>query len=154
MKYMRLRVNERGYAYSLAVVILSYDSISTMIASVLYGGFTDLNPLYNFLGQKNPNYVCIVMAMVIVILIIAFRTALSCIESPELSRKGLVIFCDFFTVYLLIIGSIAIPHNTMVLFGSQGIVLSSKMLHIQKVASALITGIIVVIADWKLLLEK
>ncbi len=144
----------RKIAYSLAVVILSYDSISTMIASVLYGGFTELNPLYDFLGQKNPIYVCIVMAMVIVILIIAFRTALSGIESPELSRKGLVILCDFFALYLLIIGSIAIPNNTMVLFGSQGIILSSKMLHIQKVASALITGIIVVIVDWKLLLEK
>ena len=125
-----------------------------MIASVLYGRFADLNPLYNFLGQKNPTYVCILMVIVIVILILAFRTALSCIESPKLSRKSLVILCDFFAVYLLIIGSIAIPPNTMVLFGSQGIVLSSKTLHIMKVALALITGIIVIVVDWRSLFRR
>ncbi len=143
-------MNVRKIAYSLAIVTLCYDSISTLIASELFGRFADLNPLYNFLWQKNPNYVCILMAVVIVILILAFRTARSCIKSPKLSRKSLVILCDFFAVYLLIIGSIAIPHNTLVLLGSQeGIVLSSKMLHILKVASVVITGIIVIVINWK-----
>jgi len=45
--------------------------------------------------------------------------------------------------------SIAIPHNTLVLFGSCGIVLSSKMFIIQEIASALIAGVVVVIVDWK-----
>jgi len=147
-------MNIRKIAYSLAITMLCYDSISTLIASVLYGGFADLNPLYNLLGQKSPNYVCILMAIVIVILILAFRTALSCIESPKLSRKSLVIFCDFFAVYLLIIGSIAIPHNTMVLFDSQGIVLTLKMLQVLKVASVLITGIIVIVVNWRSLFSR
>ncbi|MGB2726950.1 MAG: hypothetical protein WBD09_00535 [Halobacteriota archaeon] len=142
-------MNTRKIAYALAIVMLCYDSISTLIASVLYGGFADLNPLYNLLGQKSPNYVCILMVIVIVILILAFRTALSGIESPKLSRKSLVIVCDFFVVYLIIIGSIAIPHNTMVLFGSPGIVLSPKLLHVLKVASAVITGIIVIVVNWR-----
>jgi len=148
------KMNTRKIAYSIAIVMLCYDSISTMIASVLYGRFADLNPLYNLLGQKSPDYVCILMVIVIVILILAFRTALSGIESPELSRKSLVIVCDFFAVYLLIIGSIAIPHNTMVLFGSPGIVLSSKMLQVLKVASAVITGIIVIVVNWRSVFTK
>ena len=40
----------------------------------------------------------------------------------------------------------------MVLFGSHGIVLSSKMSIIQEIASALIAGAIVVVVDWKRLL--
>ena len=140
-------MNIRKFAYLLAVVILSYDSVSTMMASMLYGGLADLNPLYNFLWHKNPNYVCIVMAIVIVILVIAFLTALSCIESQKLSKKGLVILCDFFAVYLLNIGLIAVLHNTLVLFGLPGIVLTSKMLHSLKVASTLIAGVTVVIVD-------
>ena len=141
-------MNIRKFAYPLAILVLCYDSISTLIASVRYGQFADLNPLYNFLGQKNPMYVYIVMALVLVILIPAFLTALSSIESPKLSRIGLVILCDFLAVYLLIIGSIAIPHNTMILFGSHGIVLSSEMLHILKLTSASIAGGIVVRVDW------
>jgi hypothetical protein len=38
----------------------------------------------------------------------------------------------------------------MVLFGSYGIVPSSKMFIIQEIASALIAGVIVVMVDWKL----
>ena len=45
--------------------------------------------------------------------------------------------------------SVAIPHNTMVLFGSYGIVPSSKMFIIWGIASALIAGVIVVVVDWK-----
>ena len=50
--------------------------------------------------------------------------------------------------------SVAIPHNTMFLFGSYGIVPSSKMFIIQEIASALIAGVIVVIVDWKRLLRS
>ena len=42
----------------------------------------------------------------------------------------------------------AVPHNTLVLFGSYGIVPSSEMF-IQEIASALIAGVIGVMADWK-----
>ena len=37
----------------------------------------------------------------------------------------------------------------MVLFGSYGIVLNSKMFLMQEIASALIAGVIVVVVDWK-----
>jgi len=139
----------RKFAYALAIVMLCYDSISTLIASLLYGRFADLNPLYGFLGQKSPDYVCIIMAIIIAILILAFLTALSCIESQKLSRKGLVILCDFFATYLIFISAIAILHNTMILFGAQGLVSSQKLLHNLKVASTLIAGVIVVVVDWK-----
>ena len=43
----------------------------------------------------------------------------------------------------------AVPPNTLVLFGSYGIVPSSEMFIIQEIASALIAGVIVVMADWK-----
>lgn len=140
----------RKFVYLLAVVMLGYDSISTLIAYAVYGAFSDLNPLYNFLVQKNPAYVCIMMTFVIVILIFSFLTALSCIgsQSQKVSSKGLVILCDFFASYLLLIGSIAVPHNTMVLFGSYGMVLTSEMLRNLKVASALIAGVVVIIVDW------
>jgi hypothetical protein len=35
--------------------MLSYDVLSTMIASKLYSRFADLSPLYNFLWQLNAN---------------------------------------------------------------------------------------------------
>jgi len=62
------------------------------------------------------------------------------------------LLCDFFAVYLLIFESIAVPHDTMVLFGSYGIVLSSKIFIIQEIASAFIAGAIVVVVDGKRLL--
>jgi len=37
----------RKFAYSLAIVMLSYDVLSTFIASKLYGRFADLSSLYN-----------------------------------------------------------------------------------------------------------
>jgi len=37
----------------------------------------------------------------------------------------------------------------MVLFGSPGIVLSSKMFIIQEIVSAFIAGVIAVVVDWK-----
>ena len=42
----------------------------------------------------------------------------------------------------------------MVLFGSYGIVPSSKMFIMQEIASALIAGVIVVVVDWKRLLGR
>ena len=129
--------------------MLSYDALSTMIASKLYGRFADLSPLYNFLGQNNPAYFCILMAIVITGLISVFWVALLSIEGERISERILVICCDFLAVYLLIFESIAIPHNTMVLFGSYGIVSSSKMFIIQEIASALIAGVVVVVVDWK-----
>ena len=50
-------MNIQKFAYSLAVIMLSYDVLSTLIASKLYGRFVDLNSLFNFLGQKNPIFV-------------------------------------------------------------------------------------------------
>ena len=52
----------------------------------------------------------------------------------------------------LIFESVAVLHNTLVLFGSYGIVPSSKMFVIREIASALIAGAIVVIVDGKRLL--
>jgi len=37
-------MNIRKFAYSLAVVMLSYDVLPTLIASKLYGQFVDLSP--------------------------------------------------------------------------------------------------------------
>ena len=142
-------MNIRKLAYSLAVVMLSYDVLSTMIASKLYGRFADLSSVNNFLGQKSPTYFCILMAIVIAGLIFSFLVALSGIESKKLSEGLFIIGCDFFAVALLIFESIAIPHNTMVLFGSYGIVPSSEMYIIQETASALIAGVIVAVVDWK-----
>ena len=110
-------MNIRKFAYSLAIVMLSYDVLSTFIAAKLYGRFADLSPLYNFLGQNNPTYFCVLMAIVIASLIFFF-VALISIEGERISEKMLVVLCDFAAVYLLIFGSVAIPHNTMVLFGS------------------------------------
>ena len=143
-------MNLRKLAYSLAIIMVSYDVLSTMIASKLYGRFADLNPLYNFLGQSNPTYFCILLVILIAGVIFVFWVALSSIEGKRLSERILVISCDFFAVYWLIFESVAIPHNTMVLFGSYGIVPSSEMFIIQEIASALIAGVIVVIVDWKL----
>jgi len=139
----------RKWAYTLALILLTYDSISTIIASAFHEEFTDLNPLYDFLGKQNPHYLLMVVALVMVIVIISFLTALSCTDRPELSRRGFVILGDFFAVYLLIIGLIALPHNTMVLIGSPGIVVSTEMLHSLRAASVVIAGIIVVILDRK-----
>jgi len=147
-------MNIRKLAYSLAIVMLSYDVLSTLIASKLYGRFADLSPIHNFLGQKSPTYFCILIAIVIAILIFSFLVALSCIEGKRLSDGLFILCCDFFAVYLLIFEAIAVPHNTLVLFGSYGIVLSSEMFLIQEIASALIAGVIVVIVDWKRLLGR
>jgi hypothetical protein len=115
-------MNLRKLAYSLAVIVVSYDVLSTFIAAKLYGRFADLSLLYNFLYQGNPVYIPITI---------------------------LITLCDFAAVYLLIFESIAVPHNTMVLFGSYGIVLSSEMFIIQEIVSALIAGVIVGMVDWK-----
>ncbi len=40
-------MNTRKLAYSLAVIMLSYDVLSTLIASKLYGRFADLSPIHN-----------------------------------------------------------------------------------------------------------
>ena len=147
-------MNIRKFVYSLAIVMLSYDVLSTLIASKLYGRFADLSPIYNFLGQKSPTYFCILIAIVIASLIFSFLVVLSCIESKSLSDGLFILCCDFFAVYLLIFEAIAVPHNTLVLFGSYGIVLSSEMFLIQEIASVLIAGVIVVIVDWKRLSES
>jgi len=131
--------------------MLSYDVLSTLIASKLYGRFADLSPIHNFLGQKSPTYFCILIAIAIASLIFSFLVALSCIEGKRLSDRLLILCCDFLAVYLLIFEAIAVPHNTLVLFGSYGIVLSSEMFLIQEIASALIAGVIVVIVDWKMI---
>lgn len=147
-------MNIRKLAYSLAVIMLSYDVLSTLITSKLYGKFVDLSSIHTFLGQKNLAYFCILMVIVIAGLIFMCWVALSCIEGKRLSERILVLCCDFFAVYLLIFESVAIPHNTMVLFGSYGIVLSSEMFIIQEIVSALIAGVIVVVVDWKRLLGR
>ena len=145
-------MNIRKLAYSLAIIMLSYGVLSTLIASKLYGRFADLSPIHNFLGQKSPTYFCILIAIVIASLIFSFLVALSCIEGKRLSEGLFILCCDFFAVYhLLIFEAIAVPHNTLVLFGSYGIVLSSEMFLIQELASALIAGVIVVIVDWKMI---
>ena len=82
-------------------------------------------------------------------LIIIFWTALISVEGERISERLLVICSDFFAVYFLIFESVAIPHNTMVLFGSYGIVLSSEMFLMQEIVSALIAGVVVVVVDWK-----
>ena len=143
-------MNIRKLAYILAVILVSYDVLSTFIAAKLYGRFADLSPVYNILGQKNPAHLGIEMAIVIALLIISFLTALLYVNNTELSVRILITLCDFFAVYLLIFEAIAVPHNTMVLFGSYGIVLSSKMFIMQEIASASIAGVIVVVVDWKL----
>ena len=145
-------MNIRKLAYILAVVMLSYDVLSTFIAAKLYGRFADLSPLYNFLWDWNPAYVPIRLVIAIACLIIIFWTALISVEGKRISERILVICSDFFAVYFLIFESVAIPHNTMVLFGSYGIVPSSEMFIIQEIASALIAGVIVVVVDWKRLL--
>ena len=61
---------------------------------------------------------------------ISFLVALSCIEGKRLSEGLFILCCDFFAVYhLLIFEAIAVPHNTLVLFGSYGIVLSKFIMH-------------------------
>ena len=147
-------MNIRKLAYSLAVVMGSYDVLSTFIAAKLYGRFGDLNPIYNLLGQKSPTYVGITVAIAIACLIIMFWTALISVEGERISERLLVICSDFLAVAFLIFESIAIPHNTLVLFGSYGIVPSSEMFIIQEIASALIAGVIVVVVDWKRLLRR
>ena len=143
-------MNIRKFAYALAVVMLSYDVLSTLIASKLYGRFAELSPLYNFLYQGNPVYIPITIVILISGLIFIFWVALLYVNNTELSVRILITLCDFAAVYLLIFESVAVPHNTMVLFGSYGIVPSSKIFIIQEIASALIAGVIVVVVDWKL----
>jgi len=130
--------------------MLSYDVLSTMIVSKRYGWFAELSPLYNFLYQGNPVYIPITIVILISGLIFIFWVALLSTGGERLSERILVLCCDFFAMYLLIFESVAIPHNTMVLFGSYGIVLSSKMFIIQEIVSALIAGVVVVTVDWKL----
>lgn len=107
--------------------MVSYDVLSTFLAAKLYGRFADLSQVYNFLWDWNPLYVPIRLVIAIACLIFIFWVALSCIGDERISERILVICSDFFAVYFLIFESVAIPHNTMVLFGSYGIVLSSEM---------------------------
>jgi hypothetical protein len=134
--------------------MLSYDVLSTMIATKLYGRFADLSPVYNFIWQSNPLYVLVWLVFLIPSLIFAFWGVLTLIESERQLDRILVISFDFWAVYILIFELIAIPHNTLVLFGQWGIVLSSKMFLIQKIASALIAGVIVIVVDWKSVLRR
>jgi len=142
----------RKLAYTLAVIMVSYDVLSTFLAARIYGRFADLSPLYNFLWEWNPLYVPIRLVIAIACLIIIFWTALISVEGERISERLLVICSDFFAVAFLIFESVAIPHNTMVLFGSYGIVPSSEMFVIQEIVSALIAGVVVVVVDWKRLL--
>jgi len=144
----------RKLAYSLAVVMVSYDVLSTFIAAKLYGRFADLNQVYNFLWEWDPLYVPIGLVIAIACLILIFWTALISVEGERISERLLVICSDFFAVAFLIFEAIAVPHNTMVLFGLPGVVPSSEMFIIQEIVSALIAGVIVVIADWKRLLRR
>ncbi len=83
-------MNIRNFAYSLAIVMLSYDVLSTLIASKLYK-ICRFKPSYNFLGQNNPAYFCILMAIVITGLIFVFWVALLSIEGERLSEKMCII---------------------------------------------------------------
>ena len=143
-------MNIRKLAYSLAIVMLSYDVLLTLIVSKRYGWFAELSPLYNFLYQGNPVYIPITIVILISGLVFIFWVALLYVNNTELSVRILITLCDFAAVYLLIFEAIAVPHNTMVLFGSYGIVRSSEMFIIQEIASTLIAGVIVVVVDWKL----
>ena len=149
IKFNGLNMNTRKLAYSLAVIMLSYDVLSTLIVSKRCGWFAELSPLYNFLYQGNPVYIPITIVILISGLVFIFWVALLYVNNTELSVRILITLCDFAAVYLLIFEAIAVPHNTMVLFGSYGIILSSKMFIIQEIASALIAGVIVVMVDWR-----
>jgi len=107
--------------------MVSYDVLSTFIAAKLYGRFADLSPLYNYLWEWNPLYVPIRLVIAIACLIIIFWTALISVEGERIPERLLVICSDFFAAYFLIFESVAIPHNTFVLFGSYGIVSRSEM---------------------------
>ena len=154
IKFNGLNMNIRRLAYSLAVVMVSYDVLSTLIVSKRYGWFAELSPLYNFLYQGNPVYIPITIVILISGLIFIFWVALLYVNNTELSVRILITLCDFAAVYLLIFEAIAVPHNTMVLFGSYGVVLSLEMYFIQVIASALIAGVIVFVVDWKRLLRR
>ena len=140
-------MNIRKLAYALAVIMVSYDVLSTFIAAWIYGRFADLSPVYNYLWEWNPVYVPIRLVIAITCLIVIFWTALISVEGERISERLLVICSDFFAVAFLIFESVAIPHNTMVLFGSYGIVLSSEMYLMQEIVSALIAGVVVVVVD-------
>ena len=47
-KAIPCNMNIRKLAYALAVVLLSYDVLSTLIFSKLYGRFGDFNSIANF----------------------------------------------------------------------------------------------------------
>ncbi len=147
-------MNIRKLAYSLAVVMVSYDVLSTMAAAKMYGRFADLSPVYNFLWQSNPLYVLIWVAFIIPGLTFAFWKALPFVESEKLLDRIVVMSFDLLATYSIIFGSIAVPHNTLVLLGSYGIVQSSEMFVMQEIASALIAGVIVVVVDWKRLWRR
>ena len=89
-------MNIRKFVYSLAIVMLSYDVLSTLIASKLYGRFADLSPIYNFLGQKSPTYFCILMAIVIASLIFSFLVALGFRLTTKLVRKAKFLYSASF----------------------------------------------------------
>lgn len=144
----------RRLGYTFALLLLCYDSIATLVASAFYDEFEELNPLYNFLGDLNPLYLYLVLASVMVIVLTSFLIALSWTDRPEVSRRGFVILCDFCAVYLLMVGVLAIPHHTLVLSGSSGIISSTKTLHSLRVASVILAGIIVVILDRRRFVER
>ncbi|RZN37870.1 MAG: hypothetical protein EFT35_05525 [Methanophagales archaeon ANME-1-THS] len=137
----------RKLGYTLALILLSSDSISSIMASAFYDEFAELNPLYKFLGDLNPLYLYLVVGLVMVIVLISFLTALSWTDRSDVARRGVVILSDFCAVYLLTVGLLTIPHNTLVLIGSPGIIVSTKMLQRLKAASVILAGIIVVILD-------
>lgn len=91
-------MNIRKLAYALAVIMVSYDVLSTFLAARIYGRFADLSPVYNFLWEWNPFYVPIRLVIAIACLIIIFWVALSCIEGERISERILVLSCGFFAV--------------------------------------------------------
>jgi len=73
-------MNIRKLAYSLAVVMLSYDVLSILLAARIYGRFADLSTVYNFLWAWNPLYVPVRLVIAIACLIIIFWAALISVE--------------------------------------------------------------------------
>jgi len=133
--------------------MLSYDMLSTMIFSKMHGGFEDLSPILSFIGQRNPIYACIIVAVIIAILVFLLRFSLSIVKEEERWERRFVVLCDFVAIQILVFEMLAVPHNTMLLLGLCGAVPTGTYF-IQEIASALIAGVIVVMVDWKRLLRR
>jgi len=106
-------MNIRKLAYTLAIIMVSYDMLSTFLAARIYGRFADLSPLYNFLWEWNPLYVPIRLVIAIACLIIIFWTALISVEGERISERILLLSCDFFVVYLLTFEEVSYPGNSI-----------------------------------------